>query len=192
MSKHPFSKSACALALLLFCLAFGIPAAAQSTTQGAIGGSVKDPQGALVPNATVVVKNDETNKEVTATTDADGNFRVTQLQPGTYTVTVNASGFAAYNAKVTVEVGLVTPVDAALTVGGVGGDTVVVTSDAPVINTEQQDFSTNINQTSINNLPINGRRWSNFALLTPGAVPDGTFGLDQVPRHLRAAEQQHD
>jgi hypothetical protein len=177
MSKHPFSKSACALALLLFCLAFGIPAAAQSTTQGAIGGSVKDPQGALVPNATVTVKNDETNKEVSATTDADGNFRVTQLQPGTYTVTVNASGFAAYNAKVVVEVGLVTPVDAALTVGGVGGDTVVVTSDAPVINTEQQDFSTNINQTSINNLPINGRRWSNFALLTPGAVPDGTFGL---------------
>lgn len=177
MSKHPFSKSACALALLLFCLAFGIPAAAQSTTQGAIGGSVKDPQGALVPNATVTVKNDETNKEVTATTDADGNFRVAQLQPGTYTVTVNASGFAAYNAKVVVEVGLVTPVDAALSVGGVGGDTVVVTSDAPVINTEQQDFSTNINQTSINNLPINGRRWSNFALLTPGAVPDGTFGL---------------
>jgi hypothetical protein len=54
---------------------------------------------------------------------------------------------------------------------------VQVTSDAPVINTEQQDFSTNVNQTSINNLPINGRRWSNFALLTPGAVPDGTFGL---------------
>lgn len=177
MSKHPFSKSACALALLIFCLAFGIPAAAQSTTQGAIGGSVKDPQGALVPNATVSVKNDETNREVSATTDADGNFRVTQLQPGTYTVTVTASGFANYNAKVVVEVGLVTPVEAALTVGGVGGDTVVVTSDAPVINTEQQDFSTNINQTSINNLPINGRRWSNFALLTPGAVPDGTFGL---------------
>ena len=86
MSKHPFSKSACALALLLFCLAFGIPAAAQSTTQGAIGGTVKDPQGAVVPNATVSVKNDETNKEVTATTDDDGNFRVAQLQPGTYTV----------------------------------------------------------------------------------------------------------
>ena len=50
-------------------------------------------------------------------------------------------------------------------------------AEAPVINTKQQDFSSNINQTSINELPINGRRWSNFALLTPGAVPDGTFGL---------------
>ena len=177
MSKHPFSKSACALALLLFCLAFGIPAAAQSTTQGAIGGTVKDPQGAVVPNATVSVKNDETNKEVSATTDDDGNFRVAQLQPGTYTVAVNATGFGAYTQKVVVEVGLVSNVDANLTVQGVTGETVQVTSDAPVINTEQQDFSTNINQTSINNLPINGRRWSNFALLTPGAVPDGTFGL---------------
>lgn len=178
MSKHPFSKSACALALLLFCFAFGFQsAAAQSTTQGAIGGTVKDPQGAVVPNATVSVKNDETNKEVTATTDEDGNFRVAQLAPGTYTVTVNATGFGAFAQKLVVEVGRVSNVEANLTVQGVTGETVQVTSDAPVINTEQQDFSTNVNQTSINNLPINGRRWSNFALLTPGAVPDGTFGL---------------
>ncbi|HEV7892582.1 MAG TPA: carboxypeptidase-like regulatory domain-containing protein, partial [Pyrinomonadaceae bacterium] len=178
MSKHPFSKSACALALLLFCFAFGFqPAAAQSTTQGAIGGTVKDPQGAVVTNAAITVKNDETNKEVTATTDDEGNFRVAQLQPGNYTVSINASGFTAYTAKVVVEVGRVSTVDANLTVQGVTGETVQVTSDAPVVNTEQQDFSTNVNQTSINNLPINGRRWSNFALLTPGAVPDGTFGL---------------
>jgi hypothetical protein len=55
--------------------------------------------------------------------------------------------------------------------------TVQVTAEAPVINTSQQDFSSNINQTTINESPINGRRWSNFAILTPGAVPDGTFGL---------------
>jgi hypothetical protein len=179
MSKHPFSKSACALALLLFCLAFGFqPAAAQSTTQGAIAGTIKDPQGAVVSNATITVKNEETNKEVTATTDGEGNFRVSQLQPGNYNVTVNATGFAAATQeKLVVEVGRVTPFDVNLTVQGVAGETVQVTSDAPVINTEQQDFSTNVNQTSINNLPINGRRWSNFALLTPGAVPDGTFGL---------------
>src|SRR5205085_9044087 len=52
-----------------------------------------------------------------------------------------------------------------------------VTGEAPVINTERQDFASNINQEAIQNLPTNGRRWSNYALLTPNANPDGTFGL---------------
>jgi outer membrane receptor protein involved in Fe transport len=100
-----------------------------------------------------------------------------QLDPGTYSVTINATGFSAFTQqKVVVEVGRVTPLDIDLAVGG-AQETVQVTSEAPVINTQQQDFSTNVNQTSINNLPINGRRWSNYALLSPGAVPDGTFGL---------------
>ncbi|HEX8503414.1 MAG TPA: carboxypeptidase-like regulatory domain-containing protein, partial [Pyrinomonadaceae bacterium] len=178
MPKNPLSKTACALALLIFCLAFGPAVAlAQSTTQGAVGGMVKDPQGAVVKGAAVTVKNEETNKEFSATTDDEGRFRVVQLDPGNYVVTINASGFAAYTQqKVVVEVGRVTPLDVDLSITG-AQETVQVTSEAPVINTEQQDFSTNINQTSINNLPINGRRWSNFAILTPGAVPDGTFGL---------------
>src|SRR5215216_3413091 len=178
MPKNPLSKSACALALLIFCLAFGAPfAAAQSTTQGAVGGTVKDPQGAVVANAPVTVKNEETNKEFAATTDDEGRFRVTSLDPGNYTVTINATGFAAFTQqKVVVEIGRVTPLDIDLSVGG-AQETVQVTSEAPVINTEQQDFSTNINQVSINNLPTNGRRWSNLAILTPGTVPDGTFGL---------------
>ncbi|MDT5157921.1 MAG: hypothetical protein QOH51_2278 [Acidobacteriota bacterium] len=177
MSKHPLCKSACALALLVFCLGFSAPhAAAQSTTQGAVGGVVKDPQGAVVANASITVKNEETNKEFATTTDSEGRFRVVQLDPGNYSVTINATGFSATQQKVIVEVGRVTPIDVNLTVGG-AQETVQVTSEAPVINTQQQDFSTNINQTSINNLPINGRRWSNYALLSPGAVPDGTFGL---------------
>src|SRR5919112_3529532 len=178
MPKNPLSKSARALALLFFCLAFGAAsAAAQSTTQGAVGGTVKDPQGAVVANASVTVKNEETNKEVSATTDDEGRFRVVQLDPGNYSVSINASGFAAFTQqKVVVEVGRVTPLDINLGVAG-AQETVQVTSDAPVINTEQQDFSTNINQTSINELPINGRRASNFVLLTPGVASDGNFGL---------------
>ncbi|MDT5157922.1 MAG: hypothetical protein QOH51_2279 [Acidobacteriota bacterium] len=179
MSKHSLcKKSACALALLVFCLAFGAAnAAAQSTTQGAVGGTVKDPQGAVVANASITVKNEETNKETSATTDSEGRFRVVQLDPGNYSVTINATGFSAFTQqKVVVEVGRVTSIDAALTVGG-AQETVQVTSEAPAINTTQQDFSTNINQVSINNLPTNGRRWSNLAILTPGTVPDGTFGL---------------
>jgi len=162
-------------ALMVFALSAA--ALAQSTTTGAIGLTVTDPQGAVVANATVVVKNIETNKEDTATTDGEGRARIVNLNPGTYSVTVNGSGFGAYTQdKVVVEIGRVTSLDVPLSLGTQTAQ-VEVTSEAPVINTTQQDFSTNINQTSINELPINGRRWSNFALLTPGAVPDGTFGL---------------
>src|SRR5206468_2239016 len=94
-----------------------------------------------------------------------------------YSLAINATGFGPYNQEnVVVEVGRETGIIANLTVGAVQG-TVEVTAEAPVINTTQQDFSTNINQTSINELPVNGRRWSNFAILTAGATPDGTFGL---------------
>ena len=152
-------------------------AMAQSTVTGAIGGVVTNPNKEVVPGATVTVHNIETNQDSTATTDDEGRFRVVQLQPGTYTVTIAASGFGEFKQeKVIVEVGRVTSIDAALAVGGVTGN-VEVTGEAPVVNTTQQDFSTNVNQVSLNNLPINGRRWSNFALLTPGAVPDGAFGL---------------
>src|SRR5947209_11354213 len=152
-------------------------AAAQSTTTGAVGVTVTDPKGAVVANAAVTVHNTETNKDDTATTDGEGRARVVNLQPGTYTVTVNATGFGAFTQeKVVVEVGRVTSLETPLSLGTQTAQ-VEVTSEAPVINTQQQDFSTNINQTSINELPINGRRWSNFAILTPGAVPDGTFGL---------------
>jgi outer membrane receptor protein involved in Fe transport len=178
MSNNPLSRSALALALLIFGLAFGVPhAAAQSQTAGAISGVVKDPNGAVVPNAAVTVRNEQTNAEQSATTDDEGRFRVPQLQPGNYTVRVTASGFGeAVQPSVVVEVGRINTIELALGVAGTT-ETVEVTSEAPVINAERQDFSTNINQTSINELPINGRRASNFVLLTPGVAPDGDFGL---------------
>ncbi|MDT5120570.1 MAG: hypothetical protein QOC96_52, partial [Acidobacteriota bacterium] len=161
--------------LLIFMLS--ALAAAQSTTTGAVGVTVTDPKGAVVPNAAVTVRNTETNKEETATTDGEGRARVVNLQPGTYTVTANATGFGAFKQdNVVVEVGRVTSLETPLSLTTQTA-TIEVTTDAPVINTTQQDFSTNINQVSLNNLPTNGRRWSNLAILTPGATPDGTFGL---------------
>jgi hypothetical protein len=161
--------------LLIFMLS--ALAAAQSSTTGAIGVTVTDPKGAVVPGATINVHNIETNRDDTATTDSEGRARIPNLAPGTYTVTINGSGFGTYTAeKVIVEVGLVKTIDAALTVGAQEAK-VEVTAEAPVINTTQQDFTSNMNQTSINELPINGQRWSNFALLTPGTVPDANFGL---------------
>jgi outer membrane receptor protein involved in Fe transport len=157
---------------------FGALAMAQSTTDGAIGGTVYDVNGAVVPNAQVIVHNNGTNAEQTATTDASGFYRVQKLQSGTYTVTVNEKGFSPFKAQqVVVSVGSVTDFSPRLKVGG-ATETVEVTAEAPQINTTSPDFAPTINQTAIDNLPINGGRWSSFALLTPGAVNNGSgFGL---------------
>lgn len=150
---------------------------AQSTVTGGINGRVTDPQGAIVPNATIKVTNTGTNSEITVTADGDGAYRATNLQPGTYRVEFSSGSFAPSKAEgVVVEVGLASTVDAKLTVGTATAE-VEVTSEAPVLNTSDNSNSTNINQTSINELPINGRRASNFVILTPATVPDGTFGL---------------
>ncbi len=165
-------------ALTILCLAIGVGQIfAQSTVTGAIRGKITDQSGATLPNATVTATNAGTNAVATATTDEDGGYRFSNLQPGTYTIGVAASGFSNFTQeKVVVEVGQVTSIDVPLGVAGQNA-TVEVTAEAPVINTNSQDLSTNINQTSINELPINGRRASNFVLLTPATVPDGTFGL---------------
>ncbi|MCM3905917.1 MAG: TonB-dependent receptor, partial [Pyrinomonadaceae bacterium] len=137
-----------------------------------------NPNKEVVPGASVAVKNLGTNAEETATTDEQGGFRITNLQPNVYSVTITAAGFSVYNQeKVVVEVGRVTELNAALSIGPVQS-AVEITAEAPVINTSQQDFSNNVDQTSINELPINGRRASNFVLLTPGVVPEGGFGLN--------------
>ena len=160
------------LVLTISAIAFG-----QGTVTGAIGGVVTNPNKEVVPGATITVLNTGTNKEDNGTADDQGSFRIGNLQPGNYTVTINGSGFSPFTQNnVVVEVGRVTELNAALSIGPVSG-TVEVTSEAPVINTAQPDFASNINQTSINELPINGRRASNFVLLTPGVVPDGNFGL---------------
>lgn len=165
-------------ALMLAACVLTFNAHAQSTVDGAIGGVVRDQAEAIIPGATVTARNTDTNEEKTATTDDEGRFRIVQLRPGTYEVSVASGSFAPFTQRVVVEVGRVTTVNADLGVGGVGNESVEITAEAPVINTVQQDFSTNINQTSINELPINGRRASEFVRLTPGVVPDGAFGLN--------------
>lgn len=161
-----------ALVAAMSVLGFG-----QSAVSGAISGTVTDPQNAVVPGATVTIRSLGTNKEETATTGSEGSFKFNNLQPGTYAVSVKATGFSDFKVEqLIVEVGRASFVDASLKIAG-AGETVQVVADAGLVNTESKEFASNINQTSINELPINGRRWSNFAILTPGSVPDGSFGL---------------
>jgi hypothetical protein len=164
------------LATLIIAVA-SVVAFGQATTTGAIGGSVSDPNGAVVPNAEVTATNTGTNKTATAQTDGEGRFRISNLQPGSYSVAIKASGFGDYSATdVVVEVGQVVNLDAAMSVGG-GGPAIVNVTTQQTVNVDNNTSATNINQTSISELPINGRRWSNFAILAPGTTPDGQFGL---------------
>ena len=164
--------------LLIACLFLTTFALAQSTVDGAIGGTVYDAHGAVVPNATVVVHNNGTNQEQTVTTDSSGYFRAPKLQPADYTVTVTASGFAAFKAQhVLVELGRVTELTPHLAVSG-ASEQIQVTAEAPEVNTTSADFDSQLNTLAIDTLPINGGRWSDFALLTPGVVNDlNGFGL---------------
>lgn len=177
MLSIPHLRLACGLGVLTSALLSAPAASAQSSAEGAIGGVVSDQTKAVVPGASVTARNLATNSTGETTTDGTGHFAVIHLQPGVYTVAVTLSGFgAAKQENVIVEVGRTTNLDVTLGVAG-QAETVSVVAEAPVINRESTEISTNINQTSLANLPISARRWSNFVLGTPGAAPDGTFGL---------------
>ena len=160
---------------ILSSLAFG-----QSTTEGAIGGTVVDPQDKVIAGATVTVKNLGSNLKSTVSTDSQGYYRVAQLEPATYSVTVTAEGFAPYRAaNVTVTVGSLTAINPHLTIGTT--EQVDVSAEAPLVNVTSADFAPTLNETAIENLPINGGRWSSFTMLTPGVVSDSNgFGLVSV------------
>ncbi len=154
---------------------------AQTTTTGAINGTVQDPSGASVSEAKIVAVSEGTGAEHTVAADGEGFFTIGQLRPGAYTVTITAAGFSNYKAtQVQVLVGNTTTLSPRLTVSSTGA-TVEVSGATPLINTEAPDFSTTLNQQTIDNLPINGRRWSDLTLLTPGVVADSNgFGLLSV------------
>jgi Carboxypeptidase regulatory-like domain len=178
MFKIGLTRLGVALILLACSLVLSVNLAmAQSAVTGAIGGSVSDPNNAAIPNAKVTLKSLDTNKEENATTDAEGRYRFTNLQPGSYHLTITATGFAEYKQdRIQVEVGRTANIDSTLKLGSTEA-TVEVVAASGTVNVETKEFSSNINQTAINELPINGRRWSNFVILTPGVVPDGSFGL---------------
>lgn len=151
---------------------------AQTAVDGAVAGTVVDSTGAALPNATVVVHSSATNAESTAATDNSGYFRVSRLVPGDYSVKVTAGGFADYTAShVTIEVGKLTEVTPKLGAAGTSA-TVEVSSETPVINAETSDFTTEFNPVALSTLPINGRHWTAFALLSPGVtLGNSAFGL---------------
>jgi hypothetical protein len=152
---------------------------AQTAVDGAIAGTVADTTGAAIPNANIQVHSTATNADSAVVSDASGYFRVARLAPGDYTVLVRASNFANYTAQhVIVEVGKLTQIAPQLSAGSTS-TTVEVSSEAPVINAEGSDFTTEFTPTTLKSLPINGRHWTSFALLSPG-VTLGNSAFGQV------------
>ena len=154
-----------------------LSAAAQSAALGGIAGIVRDSSGAVVPGASVQVKNVQTGASRTLTTDSEGHYEASFLQPGMYEVILGGGTFAKVDQKnVSVTVGDTRTVDATLGLSSVSTD-VTVTSEAPLLDTEKVASSQTISENLISNLPVNGRRFDNFVLATPNVVPDGNSGL---------------
>ncbi len=164
--------------LLALCVALGGHALAQTYTEGSIAGTVFDASSAVVANAAIVIHNVGTNAEIQLTSDASGYFKAPQLAAAIYTVTVKAEGFAPFReVNVIVQVGQTTEVLPRLLAAS-ATSSVEVTGEAPILNFESPDISSVLTATTIENLPLNGGRWSDMALLTPGAVADSSgFGL---------------
>ena len=161
------------LVLVAMC-ALSAMAQSQAST-GQIVGTVKNANGELVPGATVVVTNPATGLSRTLTTGDQGEFRAVSLPPGEYTIDVTAAGFGkTTQTGYKVEVGSALTADIALSVQGVSG-TVLVSAGSNVETTQVQT-TTNINETSISQLPINGRRFQDFVLATPTAQIDPSRG----------------
>lgn len=173
-------RSLCARMMVVVCMALAVaagPASAQNAATGTVEGVVLDSSGGVLPGVSVLVRNMDTNVAREMTTDEQGRFRAAALQPGRYEVSATLSGFSVRaRPDIQVSVGQTIPVDLEAQPAGVT-ESVSVTTDAPLVDTTRTDVSTVIGQDTIRNLPINGRRWDNFVLLSPGVSNDGNFGL---------------
>ncbi len=166
---------------LFLCLSLlsvmALPAHAQEAGFGSIAGTVTDPNGAVVANATVQVIQTDTGIERTLQTTSTGGYAAAFLKPGHYEIIVKAPGFVNVDRKgLNLLVGQALGVDIQLPVAATQ-DTVTITAESPLIDTEKVSASQEIGQELVGNLPVNGRRYDNFVLLTPNVVPDGTSGL---------------
>jgi hypothetical protein len=162
------SRATACLLLLSACLATN--AFAQVNT-ASVTGLVSDTTGAVVPNASVTLKNKATNVETTAETDSSGYYTFASVPVGEYAVTVERQGFKRVVLEaVKLEVGQKARVDAALEVGAVT-ETVTVTS-ATLLTTQEATTGGVIENRMVEQLPLSGRNWDDLVSLVPGVQVD--------------------
>jgi hypothetical protein len=156
------------LAAVLLCAV----AVVGQTNKGGISGTVTDANGAVVPGATVIVTNLGTNQKTTLVTADDGAFSATSLDPVTYSVTVEKTGFKkAVMENVKVDTATTVSADVLLVPGGVGEE-VTVTAEAPLINTESGVTSHTVTERQIQDIPLNNRSVLDLAVTAPNVSGD--------------------
>src|SRR5271169_4516828 len=146
---------------------------------GALSGRVTDPSGAVVPGASVVVMNLATGVQQSAETNHAGLYRFPVVMPGTYSITAGLKGFRDVQVLVRVLVGNTTSQDIKLRVGA-SADTIKVVGETPQLKPEESSATTVIDRSLIEDLPLNGRKYTNFMMLTPNTSYDGDTGLVSV------------
>ncbi len=173
------------LVALFATLLFAAQGWAQSTTSGAITGTITDASGAVVPGATVTAVNSATNATRTATANSQGRYTISYLDPGAYTLTVSAKGFTTASAKAEVAVGLPTNVPVTLQVTG-SKQVVTVTAAAPLLQTQNGNLTTTFGTVAIQNIPNPGNDITSYAQNAPGAIMNtqggyGNFEMFGIP-----------
>ena len=130
-----------------------------SVSGGSIQGAITDHTGAVVPNATVVVRSPDTGYSRTVTTDSAGVYSVGPLNPGPWSVTITAPGFRTLTVNTIIQTGTATSGSFKLTVGE-SSVTVEVNASAVQVNTDQPGVSDVLGRQQIEALPLNGRNYS--------------------------------
>ena len=177
-------KASASLRLFFFAALFLLIrqfALAQGASTGDLHVSVKDPKGGVVTNATVTARDVAKGLERAGSSDGQGGYSVRQLAPGTYAVTVDASGFAKAEATgVAITVGEMAELPVTLTIAG-GKEIIEVSSQAEIVETSRSSTTDTIGQRRIDNLPINGRNYINFTLTDSQVVRDNAPSLGAAP-----------
>src|SRR6267154_1951502 len=136
-------------------------------TTGTIQGTVTDTNGAIVPGASVEIKNLDTNLSKTLTTDDGGRFVALALQPGRYSITVSKQGFATAVAEsLDLTVGQALNLPVTMKISQVQ-ERVTITA-SPTVDTVKTESSSTLNETTVNQTPILGRKFEDLLTLTPG------------------------
>ena len=147
--------------------------------RGSLSGQAIDPSGAAVPGVSIAAQNIRTGLTIATVTNRSGIYQFLALAPGSYSIQVSAKGFRDVQGRVEVQVGNTTLQDIKLVLGR-AKDTVMVRGTAPLIRPAESSQSSVLDSFSIEELPLNGRKYTDFTLLTPNTDPDGDTGLISI------------